>query len=158
MEMYWGNGCRKRRASWLFCCCEWRLRYHKKPFLDGDSQCLEKTKEEAKEVTPHLRLIPKFCLSLKPLKPLVFSFFSFFLSFISPSLIALLSTLVLQFFKTNKTSCTFFSLSSSSSKLGASSWTVYPQRHVYPCETTICPDSNYYHAKLVEKREEACLN
>lgn len=109
MEMYRENWCCECCASWLFRCCECRLGYHKKPFLDGDSQCLGKTKEKAKEATPHSRLIPKFCLSLKPLKPLMFSFLSFFLSFLFfPSLIALLSILVLQLFKTNKTSCIFF--------------------------------------------------
>lgn len=104
MEICRENWCCRCCAGWLFRCCECRLGYHKKPFLDGDSQCLGKTKEKAKEATPHSRLVPKFCLSLKLFKSLMFSFLFFFFS----PLIALLSILVLQLFNTNETSCTFF--------------------------------------------------
>lgn len=150
MEMYQGNGCRKRRASWLFCCCECHLGYHKKPFLDGDSQCLGKTKEKAKKSYTSLEVNTQILPIIKtPQTSNVFSPFFFFL----PLLLCFLSWFY-NFSKRTRQVALF----SSSSKLGANSWTVCPQRHVYPCETTICPDSNYCHAKLVEKRGEARLH
>lgn len=103
MEMYRGNGCRKRRASWLFCCCECRLWCHKKTFLRRRFTVPGKGKGEGKRSYTSLEANTQILPIIKTPQTSNVSF-PFFFSF----LIALLSILVLQLFKTNKTSCTFF--------------------------------------------------